>query len=109
MKNDKMFLITRADLAPGQQAVQTAHVLTEFIFEHQYEAARWKNESNTIVMLTVDDEYQLLQLLNQAREQSISNSLFKEPDLQDAVTAIALAPGNATHKLCKTLSLALRK
>ena len=64
MKNDKMFLITRLDLSPGQQAVQSAHVLTEFIFEHQYEASRWKNESNTIVLLEVDNENQLLQLLS---------------------------------------------
>lgn len=31
----KLYVITRQDLSPGQQAVQSSHAMTEFIFEHQ--------------------------------------------------------------------------
>lgn len=108
MNSDKVYLITRADLKPGQQAVQAAHALTEFIFQHAEQAQRWKNESNTLVMLAVKCEDELNRLIEKSLKRDIKISPFYEPDLDNALTAIAFEPGDATHKLCNGIALALR-
>jgi peptidyl-tRNA hydrolase len=108
LNSDKVFLVTRADLKPGQQAVQAAHALTEFIFQHPTEAHRWKQESNTLVMLVVPDEERLRQMIEKALQRGIYHSIFQEPDLENALTAIAFAPGDLSYKLCSGIPLALR-
>jgi len=108
MNSDKVFLVTRADLNPGQQAVQAAHALTEFIFQHPLEAHRWKQESNTLVMLVVPDEGKLRLMVEKALQRGIHHSIFQEPDLENALTAIAFAPGDLSFKLCSGIPLALR-
>jgi peptidyl-tRNA hydrolase len=104
----KVYLVTRADLMPGQQAVQAAHALTEFIFQHPTKAERWKQESNTLVMLAAPDERSLNDVIERATRHDIHLSVFYEPDLHDALTAVALEPGDQSHKLCRGFPLALR-
>lgn len=108
LNSDKVFLITRADLKPGQQAVQAAHALTEFIFQHPAEAGRWKQESNTLVMLVVKDEESLNGMIEKAIQRGIRASAFYEPDLDDALTALAFEPGDMSYRLCSGIPLALR-
>lgn len=108
MNSDKVYLVTRCDLLPGQQAVQAAHALTEFIFQHAEQAQRWKIESNTLVMLVVKCEDDLNSLIEKGLQRDIRLSPFYEPDLDNCLTAIALEPGDASHRLCSGISLALR-
>lgn len=103
---EKLFLVTRKDLPPGQQAVQAAHAAREFQREHPVEERLWHEGSNTLAFLAVPDEEHLLHLLEKAQQKGISAAEFREPDRQNELTAIALGP--RAKKLCTRLPLALR-
>jgi hypothetical protein len=62
----KLFLISRADLPPGQQAVQAAHALVEFQREHPEVADEWYRSSNHLAFLSAKDEPALEALLKEA-------------------------------------------
>lgn len=64
--------------------------------------------SNSLIVLAVPDEAALLTLADSARTQSIGATVFREPDLADQVTALALGPSPRTRPLCANLPLAGR-
>lgn len=100
-------MITRRDLSPGYQAVQSAHAAIEFQHEHRDLATQWNKESNYLVFLSVPDEPSLLKLLKKAQMRDLKISTFKEPDIGNQVTAIALEPCERSRKLCSNLPLIL--
>jgi len=104
---ERLRLITRADLPAGAQAAQLAHAVVAFHAEHPELAERWRTASNTLVLLAVRDEGALAQLLVRARRAGIPAAPFHEPDIEGALTAIALAPGAEARRLCRGLPLAL--
>lgn len=69
----------------------------------------WLLASNFLVIVAVRDEEHLLDLITEASRRGISRIAVREPDLDDEVTAVALAPGPAAQKLCASLPLALRE
>jgi len=62
----KLFLVTRADLEPGQQAVQAAHALREFAALYPEEELQWYQTSNTLAFLAAKNEDALGALLAEA-------------------------------------------
>jgi len=64
--SSKLYLITRVDLSPGQQAVQSAHALTELSMQHPEPFKEWYHDSNTLAFLVVEDEPTLKVLLDKA-------------------------------------------
>jgi len=105
---DKLYVITRSDLDPGYQAVQSLHAGIQFAMEHTEIHREWFENSNYLGLLSVANEIELNNLIENAREQNINVSIFREPDIGDQITAIALAPGARTKKLCSRLKLALK-
>jgi len=101
----KLHLITRRDLAPGARAAQLCHALRAFVEQHPSVDRSWYEESNTLVLLEVADEAALLRLAWEATMTGVPWSLFREPDLNDAVTAVALGPTG--RSLVRRLPLAL--
>jgi peptidyl-tRNA hydrolase len=101
----KLFLVTRADLSAGQQAVQAAHAMREFAEQHPEADGAWYRESNTLALLVVSDEAALRVLLEKARRRDILTSAFREPDHNNEMTAIALDHG--ARGLVSKLPLAL--
>lgn len=102
----KLYLVTREDLPPGQQAVQSAHALTEFLFRHKDESNSWYSTSNTLALLSVPTEDKLLKLAFTASRRGLRFSEFREPDRANELTAIAFEPRAKT--LLRDLQLALR-
>ena len=102
---DKLFVVVRADLEPGQQAVQSAHALVEFIAEHAETAKEWRARSNFLALLSVANEVDLKDVARRALERGVRVSAFHEPDLGGALTAIALEP--AAKRVVARLPLAL--
>lgn len=95
----------RGDLCPGQQAVQAAHALQEFNVLYPNETKSWFDTSNTLAFLRVDNERQLEVLVDEAGDLGVSVAAFREPDRDNELTAIALAPEG--KRLTRKLRLAL--
>ncbi|OGF52928.1 MAG: hypothetical protein A2Z21_01860 [Candidatus Fraserbacteria bacterium RBG_16_55_9] len=101
----KLYLITRLDLPPAQQAVQAIHAALKFALEWPGEARGWYERSNTLVLLGVQDEPGLILVGQEALGRGISHSAFREPDRGNELTAIAVAPEG--RKICRDLKLFL--
>ena len=101
----KLYLVVRSDLSAGARAAQLCHALRAFSEEHPEADREWYACSNTLVLLEIVNEAALLLLHAAARERDIPVSLFREPDLQNAATALALDPSGRT--MVRHLPLAL--
>lgn len=88
--------------------MQSSHALTEFIFNFPQIAAQWYKKSNYLCLLAVDNELQLEKLALDADISNVPYIVFKEPDLDYKITAIALCPGENTKRLVKNIKLALK-
>ena len=78
-----------------------------FIQAHPIVASYWHLKSNNLVVLQVPDEEVLLHLAERAQNEEIVHAVFREPDFDNTVTAVALEP--AGKRLVSNLPLALRK
>ena len=83
-------------MAPIYGAVQGGHAIAQWMLEH-HDNLYWKNE--TVVYLSCDIEKMLYVL----RDQDIS--IFREPDLDNALTAIAVVGNPDNMKFFKHLKL----
>lgn len=101
---DKLYIVVRADLPPGMQIAQACHALRQFTSVHSEIDRAWYEGSNNLVVLQVPGEDELFDLLARAGEIPITS--FREPDLDDDVTAIAIGPQGSG--LVSQLPLALR-
>ena len=106
-KGDKLFVVTRKDLFPGDQAVQGMHALRQFVAEHPGADEEWFTKSNYLAFVSVDNEIELEMLHHGAKKQNLCVSAFYEEDMNNALTAIAIEPHWTTDRLCKKLPLAL--
>ena len=88
--------------------MQSIHAAIQFKFEHPEISINWFENSNYLGLLSVENEGELIALTEQAKELGISYSIFREPDIDNQITAIALAPGPKSKKLCSRLPLALK-
>ena len=103
----KLVLVTRADLSAGSQAVQAAHAFREFAERHSALEREWYRTSNHLALLAVKNEAELAALLRAAIDRDVAVAAFREPDLGNALTAIALAPCAHARAICRRLPLAL--
>jgi hypothetical protein len=87
---------------------QSVHGAFAFAQEHPHITKDWMNISNYICILEIDNEPALVKLWEKAKQENIANSCFVEPDFNNSLTAIALAPGPESKKLCSDLKLALK-
>lgn len=108
LSRDKLYIIVRNDLAPGAQLAQSCHVAFSFSQEFPKITSHWMKESNYICVLSIENEQELVKLIDKARNLDLRFSIFRESDLEDQITAIALEPGERSRKLCRNLKLALK-
>lgn len=89
--------------------MQSIHAAIQFGMEYPEVYKVWFQVSNYLGLLSVANEQELYQLIEKAKEHDIKVSIFREPDVDDQITAIALEPGIKTKKLCSNLPLALKE
>lgn len=106
-EGDKLYLVTRRDLEPGYQAVQSCHATRQFMADHPDIDVEWFTKSNYMCLLSTENETELMRLLVLAHDHGLRASAFREPDIGGAITAIALEPHPKSQELCKNLPLAL--
>jgi hypothetical protein len=85
--------------------VQSAHAGIQFQHEHPELAKNWFHNSNYLIFLTVSNEEELQTLIDKAITQNIIVSVFREPDINNEITAIALEPCDDSKRLTSTLKL----
>lgn len=101
-------MIGREDLGSGYMSVQAMHAAIQFQHDYPEHAAAWYKQSNYLGFLSVSNEDELTRIIHKASALGIKFSVFREPDIDDRITAIALEPGTLSKKLCSNIKLALR-
>lgn len=96
-------------MTPGYIGVQSIHAGIQFVFDHPEYAKSWFEISNYLGFLSVSNEDELIKLIEKAKNNDIKHSIFREPDIDNQITAIALSPGDKSRKLCSNLKLALKE
>lgn len=98
---EKLYLIIRRDLPAGAQLAQVAHGMRQFTADCPEHDSRWYRESNTVAVLHARDALHLEELHAKASALNVPAAMFREPDLGDAPTCLALGAGASvlTRKL----------
>ena len=107
--NQKLIVITRRDLSPGYQAVQALHAGIDFQHQYPQVSKQWQSMSNYLVLLSVNNERELVILINKFSEHKLNVTIFKEPDIDNEITSIAVEPCELSKKLTSNLPLALKE
>lgn len=94
---ERLYVVTRRNLASGDQAVQALHAALEYTATHP-EAA--------LALLVTENEATLRALQHQADRHGVRCTAFREPDRGHELTALALEP--AARRLVQGLDPALR-
>lgn len=81
----KLYVIVRKDLSNSQMAVQAGHAVAEYLLHSHF--SRWQNK--TLIYLGVKNLNQLERLKYKLDQEDIDYIEFREPDLNNEVTAIA--------------------
>ena len=102
-----MVVITREDIDPGYQVVQSTHSIADFAHEHPEFFGTWKEESNSIICLSAKNQEHLLQLFEKFSKLTPTVKFF-EPDV-DEWTSICLYGTPEIRKKLSHLSLSLKK
>jgi peptidyl-tRNA hydrolase len=102
----KLYVVVRNDISPGLMMAQACHAVRLFAEEHPEVDKVWYRDSSNIVCLEVESEEDLLHLADRVAGVTKSISGFREPDLDDEITAVAFGPEAAS--LLSNLPLALK-
>ena len=87
-KKKRIYTITRSDLSIGQKATQSNHASTQYLIDHSpHLKGEWNNGS--IICLELGSEKALKKWLNKLEANNIKTSIFREPDMDYQITAIA--------------------
>ena len=104
----KLVTVTRQDITAGYQVVQTAHAIADFAYDHPDIFRQWKSESNSIITLAVKDEQSLIDLYLKIKEKTPYISAFREPDVDDQMTAFCVYGTSDIRKMLSNIPLALK-
>lgn len=85
--------------------MQSAHAAIDFQYEHTDEASQWQTKSNYLALLTVPNEESLYKLISKAENSGIKFTVFREPDLNNEITAVAFEPSDSARKLTSSCPL----
>lgn len=87
-------------MSPGYQCVQTSHAVADFAYDHPTEFRKWKDESNYIICLAVENETKLLELYSKFNSLTKA-TLFFEPDVNEHTSFAMVASDEIRKKLSK--------
>ena len=105
---EKLVTITRQDLPAGYQLCQTGHAIADFAHELPQFFKSWKDNSNYLISLSAKDENQLNNIYEKLRDRGAPIIAFREPDLDDQLTALCFYGLPHYRKLVSNLPLALK-
>jgi hypothetical protein len=103
---DKLYIVVREDLTPGQKACMAVHAMREYTQKFPANDAAWYRDSNFVCLLEAERS-DVEHYLPHPRP-DVPVAVYREPDLGDKIVAVALGPGEIAQKICKGYKLALR-
>lgn len=103
----KFIVVTRQDLTPGYQATQATHAALLFAQEFPQIYEKWSKDPY-LALLSVKNEQELHNLISKLEKSKIKFSVFREPDINNQVTAICIEPSEASRKATSSLPTMLR-
>jgi len=80
----RLYVLVRSDLTPAQSAVQAGHAVAEYMLDS---SATWKN--STLIYLKVNSLCHLKKWMNKLGSLGVKYISWREPDINNEVTAIA--------------------
>jgi hypothetical protein len=83
--------------------------MADFGIQYPKEFQQWHSSSNYLACLSVKDETSLQALAHKLLSEGIKHITFRESDLGNQITAIAIEPCEMTRKICSSFPLALRE
>ena len=96
--NSKLTVVTRNDISFGYQIAQSNHATADHGHDFPEVSKQWKEESNSIITLTVSSEEELIKLYNKLSK-THNVSLFFEPDIDQHTALCFYADENIRKKL----------
>lgn len=103
--NEKLRVVTRRDLSVSTQAVQSGHAAIDFQHQYPIESREWHTKSNYLALLTVSNESELIKLITKAILTGIKHTVFREPDLNNEITAVAFEASESARRLTSSCPL----
>lgn len=100
----KLYIIVRADFAPGYQLAQACHAVSAFAVAHPAAHASWYRDGKNIVVLAARDRAHITSLLERAAAHELPHAEFCETDLGCELTAFAV--DDRARKIVSSLPLA---
>ena len=88
---------------------QSCHAGIDFQHQHPEIAKQWNNESNYLIILSVENEEKLKFYLEKFNYYNIKTTVFREPDIGNEITAVVVEPSEKSQKLVSNLPLALKE
>jgi len=81
------------------------HAAIDFQHEHSETSKEWQTTSNYLAVLTVSDEEALIKLIDKAIKSDIKHTVFREPDLNNEITAVAFEPNDKARRITSSCRL----
>lgn len=94
--SNRLYILVSEDLAPIYGAVQGGHAIAQWMLEHS-DNLYWKNETVVYLSCNVEKMKYLLEWDD--------ISIFREPDLNNKLTAIAVVGNPRNGRMFKKLRL----
>ena len=94
--SNRLYILVSEDLAPIYGAVQGGHAIAQWMLEHS-DKLYWKNETVVYLSCNVEKMKYLLEWDD--------ISVFREPDLNNKLTAIAVVGNPRNERMFKKLRL----
>lgn len=95
-------------MSAGYQSVQSTHAIVQFVFEHPEIATIWFKDPY-LAQLSVENEDALKHLIHKLQKNHIKYSIFREPDLGNEITAIAIEPSDKARRILSSCPLMLKE
>jgi hypothetical protein len=85
-----------------------SHAAIQFVFDHPEIAKLWIKDPY-LAQLSCADEDELKNIIEKLQKNHINYSIFREPDLDNQITAIAVEPSDKSRRILSCYPLMLKE
>ena len=94
----RLYVLVRKDLSESQRSVQAGHAVAQWMMDYPQ---KWNNEY--LIYLGVDNLKSIEYWINKLNKINLEYSVFKEPDMNNSITAISCVSNSKIFSKLKLL------